>query len=76
MKTKYVPNQLFAEPFFVEGLASVLDVGGLLRKDYNISESEQEADRKALQNDWRAGGDDMRVSISKYECEPSATALV
>ena len=63
MKTKYVPNQLFAEPSLVEGLASVLDVGGLLHKDYNTSESEQEADRKALQNDWRAVGDDIRVSI-------------
>ena len=74
MKTKYTPHQLFAEPSFLEGVASVLDIGGVLHKDYNSSKNENEADRKALQNDWRAVGDDIKISISKYEQELAGSA--
>ena len=64
---KYIPNKLFAEPSFIEGVASAVDLGGVLHKDYNSSKTEREADIKALQNDWRAVGDDIRFSIYKYE---------
>ena len=67
MKKKYVPNKLFAVPSFVGGMASVIDLGGILHKDYNSSKTECEADSKALQNDWRAVGDDINNSISNYE---------
>ncbi|MEO8637564.1 MAG: hypothetical protein ABI430_01535 [Candidatus Taylorbacteria bacterium] len=64
---KYKSNRLFAEPSFFEGVASVVDLGAVIHKDYNFSETGVEADHKALQNDWRAVGDDIRNSISKYE---------
>ena len=74
MKTKYTPNKLFAEPSFLEGVGSVLDVSGVLHKDYNSSSTELEADAKALQNDWRAVGKDIAVSIFKHEQELAGTA--
>lgn len=74
MKATYIPNRLFAEPSLTEGVASVLDLGGVLHKDYNVSKTECEADRKALQNDWRAVGDDIRASIYKYEQGLAGTA--
>jgi len=74
MKTKYTPNKLFAEPSFIEGIGSVLDISGILHKDYNSSSTELEADAKALQNDWRAVGKDIAVSISKHEQELAGSA--
>ena len=69
MKSKYTSNKLFAEPSFIEGVASVLDLGATLHGDYNSSKTDDEADIKALHNDWLAVGDDIRISISKYERE-------
>ncbi|MBI2100822.1 MAG: hypothetical protein HYT47_02280 [Candidatus Vogelbacteria bacterium] len=66
MKNPYVFNRLFAEPSFFEGVARVLDLGTTLQ-EYNVSETEQEADIEALKNDWRAVGDDLRSSIKNYE---------
>lgn len=66
MKT-YTPNRLFAEPSFFEGVASVIDLGATLHKEYNSSKTENEADRKAIQNDWRAVGEDIKISILKHE---------
>ena len=74
MKNKYIPHILFAEPSFIEGVGSVLDVSGVLHKDYNSSETEIEADTKALQNDWRAVGKDIAVSIFKHEQELAGLA--
>ena len=70
MKTQYTPNRLFAEPSFVEGVGSVLDLGATLHKEYNSSETEYEADRKAIQNDWRAVGGDIVFSILNHEQKP------
>lgn len=66
MKRLYVFNMLFAEPSFVEGMSRVLDLGATLQ-DYNFSDTEKEADVKALKNDWRAVGDDLKLSISNYK---------
>lgn len=74
MKTKYTPNKLFAEPSLIEGLSSVLDISGDLHKDYNSSDTELEADVKALQNDWRAVGRDIAVSILRHEQELTGSA--
>ena len=52
-------------PFF-EGMARLLDLKATLQ-EYNISETEQEADIKALKNDWQAVCDDLRFSINKHE---------
>lgn len=72
MKKKYIPNQLFADPSFVLGVISVLDLGGTLY-EYNTSDSGMEADVKALKNDWRAVGEDIANSIEMYEQESVGT---
>jgi hypothetical protein len=74
MNAQYISNKLFAEPSFLEGVSSVLDIHGELHKTYNTSKTANEADKKALQNDWRAVGDDLKVSISKYEQELARSA--
>lgn len=66
MKNIYASSRLFVEPSFFEGMSRVLDLGATLQK-YNTSETEQEADRKALGNDWRVVGEDMNFSIEKHE---------
>ncbi len=73
MVRRYVFGRLFAEPSFVGGLSSVVDIGATLQA-YNGSASEAEADLKALRNDWRAVGDDLRASIQGYEQEQGAAA--
>ena len=62
MTRLYVRNRLFAEPSFVEGMARVLDIGATLQV-YNTSLTGREADVKALKNDWRAVGDDLKAAI-------------
>ncbi len=74
MNGQYVSNQLFAEPSFLEGVSSVLDIHGELHKTYNTEKTGNKADRKALQNDWRAVGDDLKTSIFKYEQELAKSA--
>jgi hypothetical protein len=56
---------LFARPSFCEGVARVLDLGGTLQI-YNESKTEEEADLKAIENDWLAVGLDMKEAINKY----------
>jgi hypothetical protein len=53
---------LFARPSFLEGFARLFDLGGTLNR-YNISESPEEADVRALRADWEAVGDDLRQAI-------------
>ena len=66
MSKHYVFGRLFAEPSFTEGMARVLDLGNTLQI-YNVSETENQADIEALRNDWRAVGNDLKISISQYE---------
>ncbi len=55
-------SALFAVPSYMSGAARVLDLGGTFDV-YNISPSEEEADVRALQSDWRAVGCDMQQAI-------------
>ncbi len=57
---------LFARPSFLEGAARVFDFSKSLQV-YNSEKSEKEADSKALANDWKVVGDDLKASINKYE---------
>lgn len=63
---KYAPYHLFAGPSFIEGMARVLDMGATLQ-EYNTSNTDSEADAKALKNDWKMIGKDVKDAISKYE---------
>jgi hypothetical protein len=57
---------LFAAPSFLGGMASVLDMGGTL-VTYNISETPEEADSRALASDWAAVGDDLKEACHHFE---------
>lgn len=55
----------FAEPSFVEGMIRLVDFTGTLTI-YNDNETPREADFKALENDWRVVGDDLKDSILNH----------
>lgn len=57
---------LFARPSFCEGVARALDLGGTLQI-YNESDSSEEANQKAIKNDWLAIGQDLKNGIKEYE---------
>jgi hypothetical protein len=59
---------LFARPSFITGIARLFDFAGTLNS-YNISPSEQIADARALHQDWKAIGDDMRAALAAYKKE-------
>ncbi|MHB8737077.1 MAG: hypothetical protein ACYC9D_00585 [Candidatus Dormibacteria bacterium] len=64
---------LFATPTFWQGIARILDLGGVLNT-YNTCDSDQEADRVALASDWYAIGLDFREAFGS-EVEVSRRAL-
>ncbi|MEK7586810.1 MAG: hypothetical protein AAB453_03000 [Patescibacteria group bacterium] len=66
MKNLYISNRLFVGPSFWEGMSRVIDLGGTLQ-EYNTSETEKQADDKAIGDDWQVVGDDLRSSIKNYE---------
>ena len=59
---------LFADPGFMTGAATAIDMGGTLII-YNQSGSPQEADLRALASDWAAIGKDIHDSVEKLEKE-------
>lgn len=61
METGY----LYATPSFLGGMAKTLDLGGTL-VIYNESKTPDEADTKAMWNDWKAVGKDLTYSIREY----------
>lgn len=65
-------TKLFANPSFIQGTASVLDIGGTLQ-EYNATESEKVADSTAIQSDWQAVGNDIKAGIASYEQDSSTT---
>lgn len=52
-------------PSFSKGLSRAIDVGNTIDR-YKTSESDDEADRKAIRSDWEAVGGDIKVSINTY----------
>jgi hypothetical protein len=61
---------LFAHPSFIEGVARILDFGNTLN-EYNYSQSDDEADEKALFADWAMVGTDLQKAINIYERQNS-----
>jgi hypothetical protein len=57
---------LFARPNFLGGVATSIDLGATLVQ-YNESSSPEEADLRALKNDWCVVGEDMVVAIASFE---------
>lgn len=58
--------KLNARPSFLEGVARLFDFSGWLNQ-YNYSDSEEEADYRALESDWQNVGEDIRQAIRKYQ---------
>lgn len=65
MERKSYTYYLFARPSFIEGVGRIFDFGNSLNK-YNDSESENEADAKALYSDWVTVGNDMSTAMEDY----------
>jgi hypothetical protein len=55
---------LFARPSFFEGMARIIDFGGTLTV-FNTSRTPEEADARAMFEDWRAVGNDLRLAVAR-----------
>lgn len=60
--------RLFARPSFFEGMGRVLDMGSTLQ-EYNRNVTPEEADRRAIEADWRMVGRDLRAALRMHEQE-------
>jgi len=67
-KTTTCTEFLFARPTFWSGAARVLDLGGTFDQ-YNSSRTGDEADARALSNDWIVVGETMRDAIETVTSE-------
>lgn len=57
---------LVNNPSFLRGAARVLDLGSTLQA-YNKYKTAKEADYMAIRSDWLAIGNDIKMSIQKYD---------
>lgn len=58
---------LFGKPSFItNGIGRIFDFTGSINI-YNKSETENEADAKALYLDWYSVGQDLKIGLDKYE---------
>lgn len=55
---------LFADPSFLIGMARVLDIGGVF-DDYNYSDTPEEADARAMRNDWISVGEFLSDALER-----------
>ena len=55
---------LFAKPNFVSGMGRAIDLGATMTQ-YNLSDTPEEADAKALYNDWFVVGDEIRKAANR-----------
>ncbi len=53
---------LFANPSFLQGIASAIDIGGTLI-EYNASMTPQAADARAIASDWAITGKDIIAAV-------------
>jgi len=61
-------DYLYARPSFLEGVARILDFADALNI-YNTSPGEEEADARALYEDWQAVRADLRAAMTTFEAE-------
>ena len=65
---------LFAMPSALAGVSRSLDLGATFG-GYNESQTEREADRRALCSDWYVVGDSLSDAINTFSEEEPAAAL-
>ncbi len=63
-KTRHRTNFLFPRTSAIVGMGSLLNIAGNYF-EFNFSESGEDADSKALENDWNMIGLDIEYAISK-----------
>ena len=61
-------DYLFARPSFIEGVGRIVDLSGSLNT-YNRSRTPEEADARALYEDWKAVGHDLTVALEQLRTE-------
>lgn len=59
---------LFARPSFLEGVGRIVDISGSLNT-YNESRSNEDADARAIRQDWEAVGHDVGVALEQVRAE-------
>ncbi len=62
---------LFASPSLFSGMARMLDIYGQF-DSYNVSETEETADAKALYSDFRMIGQDLKQAIESLSTDKDA----
>ena len=65
---RYKTNRLFHRTSVFDGIGSVINIAGNYF-DFNYSNSGEEADRKAIENDWGVIGDDILEAAKKTNDE-------
>lgn len=65
---RYKTNRLFHRTSFLDGIGSVINISGNFF-DFNYSNSGEEADREAIENDWGVVGDEIRKAAKKRNDE-------
>lgn len=51
---------------YVRGIGTVLNVRGNTRREYDLAQSADEADRRAIAGDWAVVGEDLRDAVETY----------
>ena len=58
-------DYIFVKPTFLRGVARAVDIGGYLTNDaFVMSATPAEADRRAIQSDWRAVNRDLNKAMA------------
>lgn len=60
--------RLFHRTSFLDGIGSIINIFGNYF-DFNFSNTGEEADKKAIENDWEVVGDDIRKAVQKMNDE-------
>jgi hypothetical protein len=61
----YTSDFLFAQPSFLTGIARIFDFSGSINL-YNFSQTPEQADLRAIQNDWAMVGQDLNTALIEY----------
>lgn len=64
MSDELQSTYLFARPSFTEGVGRMMDLSNSL-STYNQSRNGTEADARAIYEDWKAIGHDVRVALEQ-----------
>ena len=65
---RYRTNILFPRPSFLNGVGSIFNIAGNYF-EFDYSNSAEEANRKAIENDWGVIGNDIRKVSEKSNNE-------